>query len=164
MLATLIIVFREVLEAGLIVGIVLSATKGMARRGVWVSYGVAGGAGGACVVAGFASEIAGPHVCHAMLLPRPESAALAAEFAARGALDLGAARLTRIGKAAHLDMINPRFLNAEDDTTLAQTETAARFYTMGVENVPMTPAELGAFQRAELVKWAKLVKDGNVKV
>jgi (3,5-dihydroxyphenyl)acetyl-CoA 1,2-dioxygenase len=66
----------------------------------------------------------GAHLCHAMLLPRPESAALAAEFAARGSLDLGAARLTRRGKAVHLDMINPRFLNAEDDTTLSQTELA----------------------------------------
>jgi high-affinity iron transporter len=43
MLATLVIVFREVLEAGLIVGIVLSATRGMARRGLWVFYGVAAG-------------------------------------------------------------------------------------------------------------------------
>jgi high-affinity iron transporter len=58
MLATLVIVFREVLEAGLIVGIVLSATRGMARRGLWVAYGVAAGAAGACVVAAFAGEIA----------------------------------------------------------------------------------------------------------
>ena len=43
------------------------------------------------------------------------------------------------------------------------TTVAARLYTMGVENVPMTPAQLGEFQRAELVKWAKIVKDGNVK-
>src|SRR3984957_15748561 len=56
----------------------------------------------------------GEHLCHAMLLPRPEIAALAAEFASRGSLDLGAARLTRKGKAVHLDMSNPRFLNAED--------------------------------------------------
>ena len=34
----------------------------------------------------------GEHLCHAMLLPRPEIAALAAEFASRGSLDLGAAR------------------------------------------------------------------------
>ena len=72
----------------------------------------------------------GEHLCHAMLLPRPESAALAAEFAARGSLDLGAARLTRKGKAVHLDMINPRFLNAEDDTTLAQTELAVDVATL----------------------------------
>jgi enoyl-CoA hydratase/carnithine racemase len=71
-----------------------------------------------------ARPLIGEHLCHAMLLPRPESAALAAEFAARGSLDLGAARLTRRGKAVHLDMINPRFLNAEDDTTLSQTELA----------------------------------------
>ena len=72
----------------------------------------------------------GEHLCHAMLLPRPESAPLIAEFAARGSLDLGPARLTRRGKAAHLDMINPRFLNAEDDTTLAQTELAVDVATL----------------------------------
>jgi thioesterase DpgC len=72
----------------------------------------------------------GEHLCHAMLLPRPESAALGAQFAARGSLDLGAARLTRCGKAVHLDMINPRFLNAEDDTTLAQTELAVDVATL----------------------------------
>jgi (3,5-dihydroxyphenyl)acetyl-CoA 1,2-dioxygenase len=72
----------------------------------------------------------GEHLCHAMLLPRPESAALGPEFAARGALDLGAARLTRKGKAAHLEMINPRFLNAEDDTTLAHTELAVDVATL----------------------------------
>jgi len=37
MLATLLIVFREVIEAGLIVGIVLAATRGVPRRGLWVS-------------------------------------------------------------------------------------------------------------------------------
>ena len=58
MLATLVIVFREVLEAGLIVGVVLSAAKGMPRRGLWVGYGIVAGAAGACVVAGFAGEIA----------------------------------------------------------------------------------------------------------
>ena len=72
----------------------------------------------------------GAHLCHAMLLPRPEIGALAAEFAARGSLDLGAARLTRRGKAVHLDMINPRFLNAEDDTTLAETELAVDVATL----------------------------------
>lgn len=59
MLATLVIVFREVIEAGLIIGIVLAATKGVARRGLWVGYGVAGGIVGACVVALFAGAIAG---------------------------------------------------------------------------------------------------------
>jgi len=72
----------------------------------------------------------GEHLCHAMLLPRSESAPLVAEFAARGSIDLGPARLTRKGKAAHLDMINPRFLNAEDDTTLAATEIAVDVATL----------------------------------
>jgi len=59
MLATLVIVFREVIEAGLIVGIVLAATKGVSGRGYWVSLGIAAGVLGACVVAVFASQIAG---------------------------------------------------------------------------------------------------------
>jgi high-affinity iron transporter len=57
MLASLLIVFREVIEAGLIVGIVLAATKGVARRTLWVLYGVIGGVLGACLVAAFAGEI-----------------------------------------------------------------------------------------------------------
>mgnify|MGYP003641819809 FL=1 len=59
MSATLLIVFREMLEAGLIVGIVLAATQGVARRGLWIAYGIAGGVAGACVVAIFAGAIAG---------------------------------------------------------------------------------------------------------
>jgi len=58
MLATLVIVFREMIEAGLIVGIVLAATKDVPLRALWVSYGVAGGVAGACVVALFAGTIA----------------------------------------------------------------------------------------------------------
>ena len=37
MLASLIIVFREVFEAGLIVGIVLAATRGVPRRGAFIA-------------------------------------------------------------------------------------------------------------------------------
>jgi high-affinity iron transporter len=58
MLATAIIVFREVLEAALIVGIVLAASRGAAGRGFWVAAGVAGGVVGAAVVAAFAAELA----------------------------------------------------------------------------------------------------------
>jgi high-affinity iron transporter len=57
MLASLIIVFREVIEAGLIVGIVLAATRSVPRRGLWVGAGVLGGVLGACVVAAFAGEL-----------------------------------------------------------------------------------------------------------
>jgi high-affinity iron transporter len=58
MLGAAIIVFREVLEAALIVGIVLAASTGAARRGFWISTGLAGGVVGAALVALFAAEIA----------------------------------------------------------------------------------------------------------
>jgi high-affinity iron transporter len=57
MLGALIIVFREVLEAGLIVGIVMAATRGVPGRGRWISLGVLGGVLGAAVVAAFAGAI-----------------------------------------------------------------------------------------------------------
>jgi high-affinity iron transporter len=58
MLASAIVVFREVLEAALIVGIVLAATRGIAGRGRWVALGIGGGVLGAVVVALFAEGIA----------------------------------------------------------------------------------------------------------
>src|SRR5665213_1663321 len=57
MLAALLIVFREVFEAGLIVGIVLAATEGIAGRGRWIAAGIAGGLAGAALVALFASRL-----------------------------------------------------------------------------------------------------------
>lgn len=57
MLASLVIVFREAIEAGLIVGIVMAATRGVRRRGWWVSCGVGVGTLGACLVAAFAGEL-----------------------------------------------------------------------------------------------------------
>ncbi len=53
MLASLLIVFREVFEAGLIVGIVMACTVGVRGRGFWVSGGVLAGVLGACIVALF---------------------------------------------------------------------------------------------------------------
>ena len=57
MLATAIIVFREVLEAALIVGVVLAASVGVPRRTWWVGAGIAGGVVGAALVAAFATSI-----------------------------------------------------------------------------------------------------------
>jgi high-affinity iron transporter len=57
MLGALLIVFREVIEAGLIVGIVLAATRGVPGRGLWVSAGVAAGVIGACILAVFAGGL-----------------------------------------------------------------------------------------------------------
>jgi (3,5-dihydroxyphenyl)acetyl-CoA 1,2-dioxygenase len=67
---------------------------------------------------------AGLHLCHAMLLPRPESHEALDRFAADGVLDLGAAKLERKGRAVHLIAGNPRHLNAEDQTTIVAMETA----------------------------------------
>lgn len=57
MLASLVIVFREVFEAGLIVGIVLAATQGVAGRGAWIAGGIAAGVAGASVLAMFAGAL-----------------------------------------------------------------------------------------------------------
>ena len=58
MLATLIIVFREAIEAGLIVGIVLAASQGVPGRGRQVALGVAAGVAGAGILAVFAGTVA----------------------------------------------------------------------------------------------------------
>jgi high-affinity iron transporter len=57
MIGALIIVFREIIEAGLIVGIVLAATRGVAGRGSYVALGVVAGVIGAGIVAVFAGRI-----------------------------------------------------------------------------------------------------------
>lgn len=57
MLSTALIVFREILEAALVVSIVLAATKGVPRRGLWVAGGLFAGIAGAGLVAAFADAI-----------------------------------------------------------------------------------------------------------
>ena len=69
-------------------------------------------------------ERAGRHLCHAMLLPRDETGEHLARFTRDGVIDLGPARVERRGRAAHLTAQNPRFLNAEDGTTLDLMEIA----------------------------------------
>jgi high-affinity iron transporter len=56
-LAALIIVFREVFEAGLIVGIVLAVTGSVPHRNRWIGGGVLAGALAACLVAAFAGAL-----------------------------------------------------------------------------------------------------------
>lgn len=69
-----------------------------------------------------ASERAGTHLCHAMLLPRPQAVELLPRLAADGRVDLGTTTVERRGGAIHVTMANARFLNAEDETTLELTE------------------------------------------
>jgi thioesterase DpgC len=71
-----------------------------------------------------ANETAGRHLCHTMLLPRPEAADALKKLDADGALDFGKVSVERRGKAAVVTSKNERFLNAEDNTTLDQMEIA----------------------------------------
>src|SRR5579875_2821985 len=57
MLGVALLVFREVLEAALIVTVVAAATRGVARRGTFIGGGIALGVIGAIVVAIFAGAI-----------------------------------------------------------------------------------------------------------
>ncbi len=57
MLASLVVVFREVLEAALIVSVVLAACKGLPHRNRWAVIGVATGVAGALVVASLAEAL-----------------------------------------------------------------------------------------------------------
>ena len=57
MLAALIIVFREIFEAGLIVGIVLAVTRTVPHRNAWIGGGVLAGVLAACLVAVFAGAL-----------------------------------------------------------------------------------------------------------
>jgi high-affinity iron transporter len=56
-LAALIIVFREIFEAGLITGIVLAVTRSIPHRNRWIGGGVLAGVVAACVVAIFAGAL-----------------------------------------------------------------------------------------------------------
>lgn len=58
MLSTLIIVFREVFEAGMIVGIVAAVTKGLKGNALWIALGIVVGIIGSCIVAAFVGTIA----------------------------------------------------------------------------------------------------------
>jgi high-affinity iron transporter len=53
----LIIVLREAIEAGLIIGIVLAVTKGVPNRSLYIGGGIAAGILGAVLVAGFAGAL-----------------------------------------------------------------------------------------------------------
>jgi thioesterase DpgC len=71
-----------------------------------------------------ANPATGRHLCHAMLLPRPEALQHLPALAKDGSLDLGLAAVTRVGKAAVVELRNPRYLNALDSATIAPLETA----------------------------------------
>jgi len=57
MLGASIIVFREVMEAGIIVDILLAVTTGVPGRGRWIAAGIGAGVAGAALLAVFADQI-----------------------------------------------------------------------------------------------------------
>ncbi|MGA9372689.1 MAG: enoyl-CoA hydratase/isomerase family protein [Solirubrobacterales bacterium] len=71
-----------------------------------------------------ASPRAGTHLVWAMLQPTREALERIDEFRAGGVADLGKAHVRREGNVGHLEIRNPRHLNAEDDTTIEPTEVA----------------------------------------
>jgi high-affinity iron transporter len=74
MFAAALIVFREVLEAALVVSIIMAAAQGVYRRGMWVSLGIAGGVVGAGAVAALTGVLstlfagAGQEIVNALIL------------------------------------------------------------------------------------------------
>ncbi len=71
-----------------------------------------------------ASPRAGAHLVWAMLQPTREALERIDDFRAKGVADLGTAHVRRKGRVGHLEIRNPRHLNAEDDTTIEPTEVA----------------------------------------
>jgi tripartite-type tricarboxylate transporter receptor subunit TctC len=54
-------------------------------------------------------------------------------------------------------------LNAEIVKVLKMPDVRERLESLGLDPVGNTPDEFAAFQKAEIAKWAKVVKDGNIK-
>ena len=54
-------------------------------------------------------------------------------------------------------------LNAEIEKIMRSSDVQKRLETEGAKFIPMTPEQFGAFQKAELKKWAKTIKDANIK-
>jgi (3,5-dihydroxyphenyl)acetyl-CoA 1,2-dioxygenase len=67
---------------------------------------------------------AGRHLVESMLRPTPAGLERLDEFRATGMVDLGPALVTRDGRAGIVELRNPRYLNAEDGSTLGPIEAA----------------------------------------
>lgn len=47
---------------------------------------------------------------------------------------------------------------------LDSTEVKARFQTLGLEAIPSTPAQMGAYAKSEREKWAKVIRASNIRL
>jgi tripartite-type tricarboxylate transporter receptor subunit TctC len=55
-------------------------------------------------------------------------------------------------------------LSAEMIKAVNDPEIKSKLVAQGIEPGGMSPAELGAFQKQEIEKWARVIKAGNIKV
>jgi len=88
----------------------------------------------------FAEPRIGRHLVESMLRPTAMAEEHLDELRRTGRVDLGAARVTRRGRAGVLELCNPRHLNAEDGTTLPATEAAVDLVLLDPE------IEVGVFR------------------
>jgi high-affinity iron transporter len=58
MIGSAVIVFRETLEAALLIGVIAAATRGLTGRNLWLAVGIGVGLAGSLVVAGLTETIA----------------------------------------------------------------------------------------------------------
>jgi len=100
-----------------------NALEQKAKRGLEIDHGI-------FLSHVLANPTSGAHLCHAMLLPRPEAQARLAEFRTKGKIELPTATIERRGRAAVVTLRNPRFLNAEDGTTIDDSEIAIDLATL----------------------------------
>lgn len=54
-------------------------------------------------------------------------------------------------------------LNAEVQKIMRSPDVQKRLEAEGARFIPTTPAQFAAFQKEELVKWAKIIKDANIR-
>jgi (3,5-dihydroxyphenyl)acetyl-CoA 1,2-dioxygenase len=87
-----------------------------------------------------ASPAAGGHLVWSMLRPTAAALERLEEFRERGVVDLGRAYVERRGRAAYVELRNPRHLNAEDPNTLGDTEIAVDLALLDPE------VEVGVFR------------------
>jgi thioesterase DpgC len=87
-----------------------------------------------------ASPRAGAHLVWAMLRPTAAAMERLDDFRTSGLADLGTVHVRREGNVGHLEIRNPRHLNAEDDTTIEPTE-------VGVDLILLNPEiEIGVMR------------------
>jgi len=55
-------------------------------------------------------------------------------------------------------------LHAEIARILATPEMQERLGKLGMQGADMTPEQLGSFQKAEVAKWAAVIKSANIKL